>query len=379
MITDIIHAAVFFGLAYTVFLMVVTTVEMRKKVLYLVQEHELPPVSILKPLKGIDDQLEQNLRSFFTLDSPRFELLFGVNDPDDPAIDLVKRIQKKYPEVDSKLIIDSRQVGLNPKINNLNNLYPLSTYQHLLISDSNVRVNNLYLKEMMGEYLKPNVGLVTSVFRGSQGKSFGAHLENLHLNTYIGPNVFAIKRLIGKSITIGKSMLFSKEMIKKIKGFSALSDFLAEDHMLGVYVKKAGFEIRNSTHIIDNVNVNWPLERFLNRHLRWAKMRRTLNLFHYLAEPLSNPVFIALIGLIGRPDLISVYTFLLASALKTIIDVITARQLEADSKWYHYLLIPFKDILIGFVWLVPFVDRKISWRGNWFKISKGTRLYPITG
>jgi len=378
MITDIIHAAVFFGLVYTVFLMVVTTLEVRKKS-YLVQECELPPVSILKPLKGIDDQLEQNLRSFFTLDYPRFELLFGVNDPDDPAIELVKCIRREYPAVDSKLIIDSRQVGLNPKINNLNNLYLRSRYSHLLISDSNVRVDSLYLKWIMSEYLNPNVGLVTSVFRGSQGRSLGAHLENLHLNTYIGPNVFAIKRLTGKSITIGKSMLFSKDMIKKIKGFSALSDFLAEDHMLGVYVKKAGLEIRHSTHIIDNVNINWPLERFLNRHLRWAKMRRTLNMFHYLAEPLSNPVFIALIGLIGQPDLISVYTFLLASALKTIIDVITARQLEADSKWYHYLLIPVKDILIGFVWLVPFVDRKISWRGNWFKISKGTRLYPLTG
>jgi len=378
MITDIIHAAVLFGLVYTAFLMTITAIEMRKKT-YLLQEREFPPVSILKPLKGIDDQLEENLHSFFNLDYPRYELLFGVNDTDDPAIDIVKHLQKKYPAVDSRLIIDSRQVGLNPKINNLNNLYPQTIFHHLLISDSNVRVTPLYLKEMMSEYLNPNVGLVTSVFRGSQGRSLGAHLENLHLNAYIAPSVFAIKRLIGKPITIGKSMLFNKDMIKKISGFSALSEFLAEDHMLGVYVKKAGFEIRHSTHVIDNVNVNWSLERFFNRHLRWAKMRRNLNMFHYLIEPLSNPIFISLIGLLGQPNLFSLVTFLLASALKTGIDVITARQLGTDSKWYHYFLIPLKDIMVGFIWLIPFVDRKISWRGNWFKISKDTRLYPITG
>ena len=351
---------------------------MRKKTIIL-QDHEFQPISILKPLKGIDDQLENNLRSFFQLNYPRYELLFGVNDPHDPVINLVKSLQKDYPGVASKLIISSRQIGLNPKVNNLNNLYLQSSYRYLLISDSNVSVPPFYLKEIMSEYMNPNVGLVTSVFRGSQARSLGANLENLHLNTFIAPSVFAIKRLIGKSITIGKSMLFSKDIVKKIKGFSALGDFLAEDHMLGIQIKKEGLEIRHSNHIIDNVNINWSLERFINRHLRWAKMRRNLNIVHYLAEPVSNPILLALISLFIRFDMSSFYVFAFVSILKTCMDIITAKQLEADSKWYHYLLIPVKDVLIGIIWFVPFVDRKISWRGNWFKISKNTRLYPLTG
>jgi ceramide glucosyltransferase len=162
-----------------------------------------------------------------------------------------------------------------------------------------------------------------------------ANFENLHLNAYIAPGVLAVKRLVGKSITIGKSMLFSKDMVKKIKGFSALGKFLAEDHMPYVHIKEAkeaGLEIRHSTHVIDNININWSVERFLNRHLRWVKMRRNINIFHYLAEPLSNPVFIALIGLLGRLDLSSLTIFLTDSALKIRLDRFTASCLGTDNK-----------------------------------------------
>jgi ceramide glucosyltransferase len=378
MFTDMLQIGIIVGLVYTAFLTINTFYEMRKRSRRL-PDHQLPPVSILKPLKGIDDQLEQNLRSFFKIDYPRYELLFGVNDFNDPAITVVKKLQKKYPSVDSKLIVDSSRVGLNPKVNNLNNLYPQSAHHCLLISDSNVRVSPGYLKEIMSEYLSPNVGLVTSIFRGSGGRSLGSHLENLHLNTYIAPNVFAVKRLTGKSITIGKSMLFNRSLIKRIKGFSALGEFLAEDHLLGVHAKRAGLEIRISNHVIDNINISWSVERFLNRHLRWAKMRKNINIFHYLAEPLSNPIMLALIALLGGFDQNSLYLFLCVAILKVSLDRITAVFIGADSKWRHYLLIPLKDVLIGLVWLIPFVDQKIFWRGNWFKITKGTRLQPITG
>jgi ceramide glucosyltransferase len=359
--------------------MVIVSLLELKRSLFLLPSNHLPPVSVLKPLKGIDDQLEKNLQSFFTLDYPKYELLFGINNTDDPAIEVVRKLQQRYPEVPSRLVIDTRRLVLNPKVNNLENLYDQTNYNLLLISDSNVRVGKKYLHHMVSEYLKPGVGLVTSIFRGSFAQSIGSIFENLHLNTYIAPNVMTIKKLFHKPITIGKSMLFSKEVIEKIKGFSIFGEFLAEDHLLGLHVKKAGLEISQSNYVIDNVNIHWSLNKFLNRHLRWAKMRRTINLGHYLFEPLSNPILISLIYMLTQINLPGLYVFMGVTALKILLDFLNARLMKSDLRWYHGLLIPLKDLLIGMIWFIPFVNRTINWRGNSFRISKGTRLLPITG
>jgi len=358
--------------------MIVSVVEL-KRPLFLIPANQLPPVSVLKPLKGIDDQLEKNLQTFFTLDYPKYELLFGINNSDDPAIEVVRKLQQRYPQVPARLVVDTRRIGLNPKVNNLENLYGQTNYNLLLISDSNIRVGKKYLQQMVSEYLKPGVGLVTSVFRGSYAQSLGSIFENLHLNTYIAPNVMTIKKLFKKPITIGKSMLFSKDVIEKIKGFSIFGEFLAEDHLLGLHIQKAGLNISQSNYIIDNVNIRWSVSKFINRHLRWAKMRRTLNVGHYLSEPLSNPILLALIYLAVHMDLQALSLFMIVTFLKMFLDIINARLMKSDLKWYHGLLIPAKDLIIGFIWFVPFVNRTINWRGNSFRISKGTRLLPITG
>jgi ceramide glucosyltransferase len=363
---------------YTVTTTIVSLIELKKPVL-LLPYSQLPPVSVLKPLKGIDDQLEKNLKSFFTLDYPKYELLFGVNNFDDPAIKVVRKLQQRYPRVSSQLIIDTRRVGLNPKVNNLENLYGKTRYNLLLISDSNIRVGKQYLQQMVSEYLKPGVGLVTSIFRGSFAQSIGSILENLHLNTYIAPNVMTIKKLFKKPITIGKSMLFNRDVIDRIKGFSIFGEFLAEDHLLGIHINKAGFKIGQSNYIIDNVNIQWSLNKFLNRHIRWAKMRRTLNIGHYLTEPLSNPILISLIYLFVQMNTQATSIFLGVILLKTFFDILNARLMKSDLKWYHGILIPVKDLLIGFIWFIPFVNRTIKWRGNSFRIQKGTKLLPITG
>lgn len=378
MLSFILILFVAVGLVYTVTTTIVSLIELKKPVL-LLPYSQLPPVSVLKPLKGIDDQLEKNLKSFFTLDYPKYELLFGVNNFDDPAIKVVRKLQQRYPRVSSQLIIDTRRVGLNPKVNNLENLYGKTRYNLLLISDSNIRVGKQYLQQMVSEYLKPGVGLVTSIFRGSFAQSIGSILENLHLNTYIAPNVMTIKKLFKKPITIGKSMLFNRDVIDRIKGFSIFGEFLAEDHLLGIHINKAGFKIGQSNYIIDNVNIQWSLNKFLNRHIRWAKMRRTLNIGHYLTEPLSNPILISLIYLFVQMNTQATSIFLGVILLKTFFDILNARLMKSDLKWYHGILIPVKDLLIGFIWFIPFVNRTIKWRGNSFRIQKGTKLLPITG
>jgi ceramide glucosyltransferase len=336
----------------------------------------LPAVSILKPIKGIDDQLETNLRSFFTQKHPQFELLFGISNHKDPAIAVVQNLQKQYPDVACKLIIGDAAIGLNPKVNILYNLFPRVQHNHILISDSNIRVKPNYLQQMMRTLMQPGVGLVTSVFRGAGARSLGAKLENLHLNTFVAGNVIATARLFRRPITIGKSMLFRKEVVNQLSGFSSLANVLAEDHMLGLHIQKLGLSTRVSPGLIDNHNELWRIDRFLNRHIRWAQMRKSLNILHYCLELIINPVFVAFMYALASLSIKGWLLFAMTSVIKILIDLIIALAIDSRQKLYDYLLIPIKDILLGFLWLIPFINNKINWRGSTFRIAKGTQLLP---
>jgi ceramide glucosyltransferase len=365
------------GLLYTLISAVVTS-RAAKSLASGNDLHHHPGISVLKPLKGIDDQLEMNLESFFRQDYPVYELLFGVNDPEDPAIGIVRKLQQRYPNTDAKLIISTNRIGLNPKINNLNNIYPHSEFEYILISDSNVRAPANYLTDMAAAIQNPDVGLVISIFRGVGARSVGAILENLHLNTFILSSVYTVKKLFNIPITIGKSMLFRKNFLKRFDAFYGLRDFLAEDHLLGIQVQEAGLQVVYSSVHIDNYNENWSLDRFINRHVRWAKMRKNLNLTHYLAEPFANPVLIATTGLLIARTVEMAAVATAALLIKMSIDIFIDRQVRSDLRWHQYALLPFKDILMGMIWFIPFFNNRINWRGNEFKITRGTRLVNAT-
>jgi ceramide glucosyltransferase len=363
------------GIFYTLQMMLSTDMQLNK-LPPVISPDQFHPVTILKPLKGVDDNLEDNLKSFFKLDYPEYEILFGINSKDDPAVKIVKRLIKKYSHIKSKLVISAHGDFLNPKINNLNNIVFHSQYDYLLISDSNVKVEPHYLKENMKLMTLPNAGLVTSTIKGTGAQNLGSILENLHLNTFVAGSVFFVSKILRYPIVIGKSMLLKREVLEKINGFKAFANVLAEDHLIGKEVRKAGYNIYHSSFVINNINIQWSMKRFFNRHIRWAMMRRKLNIFHYMAELLANPIMMAFGYLIATFNYESLIIFNLISFIKIIFDFQIGTAVGADLKWYQYLLIPAKDILIGFVWFIPFVYNKIDWRGNSFLISRGTQLKP---
>ena len=338
-----------------------------------------PGVTIFKPLKGLDDCLENNLRSFFELDYPVYELIFGVQEYDDPAISLVGKLQAEYTHIPSQLIINTTRVGLNPKINNLFNIYPYASHDCMVISDSNVRVDPGYLTDLVGRLQAPGVGLVTSAIRGVGGDSLGSVLENLHANTFISGSVRAVRKLFGIPITIGKSMCFHRATLQSLGGFEAFANYLAEDFLLGHSIRKIGKKVVISSHWIDSVNNTWSIGRFVNRHYRWATMRRHINLLHYSAEIFSNPVFLALLYYGWRTDQTACSLFVAVTAFKTLIDISAARLFESDLKWHHYFYLPLKDIIIAGIWLAPFFKRQVVWRGNYFNINRNTYLTPAEG
>lgn len=374
---DIIFiVAILLGLGYTATMMAFLLLERRKCGRSDMRRSEAPPISVLKPLKGLDDQLKSNLRSFFELAYPRYELIFGVADYDDPAVDIVNELINEYPHIDARIVIDVRKVGLNPKVNNMVNIYREARYDILVISDSNVWVRKGYLWDMAGRISDPSVGLVTSAIRGFGAVSLGAVLENLHLNTFIAGSVLAVKKLFGIPVSIGKSMCFRRKTLEQIGGFEAMSHYLAEDFLIGKKIEETGLKVVPSPYWIDSVNERWSLKKFANRHYRWALMRRHVNLGHYMIEPISNPVLLAVIYAAISQSLISIAVLGVTVYLKMLFDYVSARTMDDRVRFRRLILSPIKDLIVAAIWFFPLINRTVSWRGNRFRIAENTRLMP---
>jgi len=345
----------------------------------------LPPVSILKPLRGLDDNLFDNLASFCIQDYPEYEILFCLQDYNDPAYKVAKKIQDKYPDRHISLVIEKCTAGLNPKINNLIPAYRKSRHPYILISDSNVMVDKNYLREITRHTKDPDVGLVSNLIQGVGGRSIGALFENLHLNSFIIGSVSFLDKFLGMPCVIGKSMLMKKDDLETLGGLVAFKDILAEDFIIGREMKQRGKKIILSNYLVSNVNEYWDVKRFLNRHTRWGKLRWKIGGIKYLSELLANPVFIAALPVLFQgPSRETVSCAALVGLIKIFGDAFIGRAIEDSSAMtnFHqqslvvYLLAPVKDILIGILWFAPLLSSTVFWRGNRYLIGRDSRLSP---
>ena len=339
-----------------------------------------PPVSILKPLKGVDADLETNLASFFDLDYPEYELVFGVQDPWDPALEAARKVADRFPEVPVRFVAGGAAVGYNPKVNNLASCLGQASFEHLLISDSNVMVMPDMLTDMMAHLARPGVGLVTSFIRGTSGRGLGGALESLQLNTFVMGAVATINGALGRVCAVGKSMLFRRRDLDRIGGFAKLGRFLAEDQVCGEELKAIGLQVVVCPRPVDNVLGQLSVRSFAGRHLRWARIRRRISPLAYAAEILTNPVAPASILLLVDPGLLSLG---MAAATVFLLSVTACAAERALGLRRRALLYPPLEVLRGLavaaLWPVPFVSSSVGWRGARFRLGRRTLLVPNAG
>jgi ceramide glucosyltransferase len=338
----------------------------------------LPPISILKPLKGLDDGLYENLASFARLDYPRFELLLGVASADDPAAPLCRRLIREFPRAGIRLVVCPPGFGKNPKVSTLVRLAAVARHDLVLISDSNVRARAGYLEAMAREHQREGVGLVCNPVAGVGEKTFGALLENLQLGGFVSSSICAAFELAGHACVVGKSMLFRLSDLERVGGFYPVRDVLAEDYVLGRRFQRAGLKVALSSHVVETVNERWTAARFIERHLRWAQMRRRLNPMAYAGEPLLNPTpFLAALlacALAGGLRELAVSSLVLLAA-KALSDIAVLRALRGAAVRLRDLpAIFFKDLVALGIWLVGFFRRTICWRGHSLRLESGSRL-----
>jgi ceramide glucosyltransferase len=333
-----------------------------------------PPVTIYKPLKGVDEGLEENLRTFFRLDYPCYQLLFGVVDPKDEAADVVRRLMAEFPEADARLVVGAPAFGLNPKVENLAALAKYRKHDVILISDSNVKVRPSYLRETACYLANPKVGLVTNVFCGTGESHLGATLENFQLNGFVAGNV-ATASALGIVCVVGKSMMMPAKVLEEVGGFASVRNLLAEDQAIGMKVRKAGYKIALSHHVIENVNRDRDLYWFLNRHSRWFKIRRRLALPFFLCEPLANLTVVGLVWAFSDETGIAWGGLGVLFGLAMLRDAIQAKWLRGSfPKLRHLPLSLVKDLFLLPVWVDALFDRRVKWRGTRLVIGRMTRL-----
>jgi ceramide glucosyltransferase len=337
-----------------------------------------PPISILKPLAGVDDGLFDNLASLARQDYPQFELILGAQSADDPALVVARRLQAAFPHVPIRVVSGARTLGRNPKVNNLASIAARARFELLLISDSNVRAEPSYLASLASELRDPSVGLVANVVAGTGEQTLGALFENLHLCSFVAGSICAARVIASHPCVVGKSMLFRRSDLEAVGGWRSLRNVLAEDYTLGQSMRRHGRRVVISPNVLLTYNERWGIRRFIGRHIRWGQMRRRIAPVAFFLEPLLNPIPL-LTALIASADTPRTALFgLLGIALKVVSDSLLARRVRGVGfSPTDIALIPFKDALVLFIWLVASVRRTVVWRGNVLRVGPRGRLVRV--
>lgn len=339
-----------------------------------------PSLSLLKPIKGLEEELEENLRSLFVSDYPgALEVVFAAEASDDPALAVARRVAAEHPHVPVRYVVSSRAFGQNPKVANLAGALAAAAHDLVLQTDANVRAPSDYLRRIVSEFLASDASLLSSLVVGTGERSVGAAMENLQLSAMIIPSVCFAKTFFRVTCVIGKSMLLRRSEFEALGGLELVKDVLAEDFLLGRIYEDAGRRVILSSTVVANHNAELPISRVFDRHARWLKMRAVIHPPAFVAELVANPVGLSFLALLLSGFDARVAAVALPVVLaKVLLDlaIIARTRGTALSVRYAWVGVP-KDLMLLAVWAYAAVSRTVTWRGRRFRLAKGSALIPL--
>ncbi len=337
-----------------------------------------PPLSVLKPLHGIDRGMYESFRGHCVQDYPAYELIFAVSEPNDPAIRLVEQLQREFPLRAIRLIVSSTLLGTNTKVSNLAQMLPHATYEHILVNDSDIRVRPDYLRRVMAPLQHPGVGLVTTLYRGIAGKTLASKLEAIGISTDFSAGVLTA-RLIegGVHFALGSTLALRKKVLQSIGGFETLVDYLADDFELGLRVSAAGLKVLISDVVVDHLLPDYTLQGYWQHQLRWNRSTRDSRPWGYLGLVLTFGFPWALLALALSRGANWAWALVGTAVVSRLLMawIVSIRVLHDRQFWGQLWLLPIRDLLAVGIWIASYAGHTIAWRGNRLRLDKG-KLRP---
>jgi ceramide glucosyltransferase len=343
------------------------------------QAAHTPPVTIIKPVKGMDAESYENFASFCCQDYPRFQIIFAAASPSDPVIPVIEKLAADFPAVDMELVVDCRIHGPNYKVCNLINAFPKARHDIIIVCDSDIRVGERYLREVCTPFADQSVGLVTSLYRSSSIPGAATAMEAMGFTAEMVPNVMVALRLEGLSFALGASMAVRRKALEDIGGFPALVDYLADDYQLGNKVHRAGWRLVLSDYFVESMMHREELAAVLSRQLRWARTMRVSRPGGYFASGLTQPFPAALLALIVSGfSIAGVAAALLLYAVRSMTALAFSRRYLRDGIFPRRLwLLPIRDMFAFATWVLAFAGQRVRWRGHLFRLLPGGKIEEL--
>jgi len=333
-----------------------------------------PAVSILKPLRGIDSGMYESLCSHCVQDYAEYEIVFGVSEPNDPAVELVARLRTEFPGLPIRLAICGKRLGANIKVSNLAQMLPEARHDYLVVNDGDIRVEPDYLRRVLASLADPTIGLVTCLYRGVPAPSLGSTLESLGISTDFCAGVLAAWLLErGIRFGLGSTLAFRRRDLEAVGGFEALADYLADDYELGRRIAAKGLKVKLSEVVVETFLPRYSFQGFVEHQIRWARTVRAARPAGYAGLAFTFGIPWALLalgcayksawmwGLFGAAVVLRLATALVVGRL--------ALRDRHVSAWLG--LVPLRDLLAVFVWLGGFMGNSVKWRGESFQLKHG--------
>jgi len=329
----------------------------------------VPPVSILKPIRGLDRETYKNYSSFCMQDYPEFEILFCVSDEGDPAVPVIKKLMADFPQRSIRLLIGAEEIGVSDKVNKLCRMAREARHDTVLVSDSDVRVDPNFLREAVKPFSDPEVGGVTCLYRGLTDGSFAADLEALGNGADFAPGVLVARLLGGVNFMLGAVMVTTKRHLAEIRGFESLADYFCDDYELGNRIVSRGYRVELSRFPVDIV---YPHETFggaFRHQLRWNLSIRYSRPRGHFGLIFSNWVpWAVLVGALGSWTAAVVY-LVIALVFRTVMAIfVGARGMRDPLVLRKFWMLPVRDVFAFAIWVASFFARRIHWRDRWFRI-----------
>lgn len=334
----------------------------------------LPPVSILKPLKGTDPDIYEGFRSHCLQDYSEYEIIFGVNDPSDPAVESVEQLKREFPARNIQLVVSPVKLGANVKVSNLAQMVRTASYEYVIVNDSDIRVERDYLRRVVAPLIDDETGMVTCLYRGVAAPTLGSRLESLGISTDFCAGVLVARQLEGGlRFGLGSTLAFRRQVLDGIGGFESIVDYLADDYELGRSIAGLGLKVLLSDVVVETHLPGYNFGGFFAHQMRWARGVRDSRLGGYIGLAFTFGLTWAIVNLIAAHAapwswivLAAVLLLRVATAMAVGKYALNDRQVVSQL-W----LLPVRDLIAVGVWLVSFAGHTVTWRGDRFELKDG--------